>query len=138
MPVEQNQGPSMAELNASGALGNSNVQSGNAVGQSQPSQPGILPFGDKEMPSIGGDIEGTIKTGSIDAGFQTINAGGGAFGNDIVTAAAGAVNHLGVVEAKGDDLRFEQTHTNNITAPTVQGDLQMKSVGIIGGEGQQH
>lgn len=133
-----NQGPSVGELQASGAIppGNSNVQGGSAVGQSQPD--GMLPFGDKALlPTLGGDVSATFKPASMDAAFQSINAGGGALGATITAAAAGAVNHYGVKEAKGDPLTLENLN-GKFEVPTVQGDLQINTAGLIGNQGPQH
>lgn len=162
-------GPSIAELNASGALGGgsvgqSNVGSSAATGPSHSETGGmeggagggagnnysqhglegdnLLPVEGKSiaMPGSGAAVGEFFDPQGIDL-FTSINAKGGALGSSVVAAAGLVANHLGTQSANGDNLAIEQLtggDMQNLKAPTIQGDVQAKHVGLRGSGEAQH
>ncbi len=131
------EGYDSAAIHASGAMGNVRSSMGTPGGGGQP---GMLPFGDKGIDFSLGSLDSAVQTGSLDQGFQAMNQGGGALGSGPVEAASKATDHLVTNEAKGDQVSLDNlaAHEGFKAPPTVQGDAQLKQVGMIGGEGAQH
>ena len=135
---------SSSELMASGALagssavGQSNVGGGAAVGQSQPAGPsGMLPFEGKNLELPNANVDDLVKIAGTDSLFSPINQGGGPFGQSLTTQLGDSAGFLGTPEAKGQPGLSLETlgRAERAAPPTVQGDLQLKSLSAKGSSG---
>jgi hypothetical protein len=125
-------------LAASGAMGN--VHSGAATPGG--GAPGMMPFGTGEqgINVATGSIDTVVHTSSMDDAHFISNINqNAAFNKDVVGAAAGAVEHHGTSEAKGQPgLQLQnlgQAEIAGAKPPTAQGDMQMKQTGMFAGSG---
>jgi hypothetical protein len=93
---DDNNGPSSAELHASGAM-KPNVGAGAGIGNNGSGGGGLMPVGDKGIDFSIGGID--LKLTNIDSDlFGGLNAGGGALGGDPASAFSATFNQLGTKE----------------------------------------
>lgn len=130
-------GPSSFEISNQMASA-ANVHSGAAVGGgNHAGGGGMLPIGEKSLDEVA--VGGPIPTHG--EGMDSMFAGvGGGFQESIVNKLGAVAGYLGTPEAHGEqglDLS-KMGSGERPQAPTVQGDLQMKKVGMVGNEGAGH
>jgi hypothetical protein len=139
MSGQGQQSPSFdySQMVASGAINGSNARSGAAVGEGQPPQGGMMPaFEGKRLELPAADVSEILGLSNADSMFASINQGGGPFGQSLTSQLGDSAGFLGTPEAKGDILAMEGLtggDMNNMRAPTVQGDLQLKGISFKGG-----
>lgn len=129
-----------AAKQASGALGDGAGVRSSMGTHGGGGHPGVLPFGDKGIDFSLVSLDSAVRTGSLDQNFQAMNQGGGAIGSGPVEAVTKVTDHMVAAEAKGDQVSLDNlnAHEGFKAPPTLQGDAQLRQVGMIGGEGAQH
>jgi len=153
-------GPSIAELNASGALGGggavgqSNVASSAASGPSH-SEAGGMEGGGHNIQGFDGKLlavegEAIGLPGTVGGGVgETLNFQGmdtmlnplkdGAFTRSLMKTLGDSANYLVTEEGKGENIDLKQLgQGERQPVPTVQGDLQLKAVSAKGGGASQN
>lgn len=151
--------PSIAELNASGALGGSversNVASSAASGPSHSEAGGmeggghnVQGFGERllaaegqslEVPGAGGGVGETLNFQGMDTMLDPFNKGGGAFNNSLIQKLGDSADFLITPQGKGENIDIRQLgEGERQSPPNVQGDLQLnKGLSAKGGGASQ-
>jgi hypothetical protein len=99
----------------------------------------MFPVGEQAIDISFGSVDAILTTANMDSIAPALNAGGGAFGQTITNQIEGMIDQHGVGHAKGEQgLKLESLgQSDRVAPPNVQGDLQIKSVGVRGGTGGQ-
>ncbi len=129
----------IGELQAAGAFGTSHSQVSSGGGIASGGGKGMMPIGGELNVSLG-SVDSVFKGEGIDSMFSVLAPGGGVFSQTITDQIAGVVNQHVTAEAKGDQgMKLESLgQGERVAPPNVQGDLQMKKIGVIGGGGAEH